>query len=147
MDLLKIRKTSEGVTAVLCPKEGRILIPLGCWIGFDLDGTLAAVEDCSPPFPIGKPLPRMMARVFELLDAGVDVKIFTARANDPGQVVRVNAWLDAQGIGHLPVTATKDFMMIRCFDDRAIQVLSSADKLLSETSLIPDLRKQLCPKK
>ena len=91
------------------------------WIGVDFDGTLA--EHNSPQsIELGAPIPRMWQRVRRMLDKGWTVKIMTARANEPHEVERVQAWLRRHNLPVLEVTATKDYGMIALFDDRAISV-------------------------
>lgn len=94
------------------------------WIGIDLDGTLADTrhkEAKSHPYPCGEPIPGTMYRLKELLKLGITVKIFTARATLPDQKIQAQEWLEKQGLGHLEITATKDFSCIEMWDDRAIQ--------------------------
>lgn len=92
------------------------------WIGVDLDGTLAEYHGWSET--IGKPVPAMMARVYAWLHKpGLTVKIFTARADRPSEVVKIKAWMEANGLPDLEVTNVKDMFMIELWDDRAIQVI------------------------
>src|SRR3974377_1527008 len=59
------------------------------WIGVDLDGTLSrddAEGHFLPPYPLGEPIPEMIAMVKSLLAAGVTVKIFSARACEPESI-------------------------------------------------------------
>lgn len=95
----------------------------------DLDGTLAHYDGWRGPHHIGPPVPAMLARVKQWLDDDlVDVRIFTARANDPDQVPVVVEWC-VQHIGvELVVTATKDFAMIALWDDRCVQVEPNTGK-------------------
>ncbi|WP_028454605.1 hypothetical protein [Chitinilyticum litopenaei] len=94
---------------------------MGKWTGVDLDGTLAThhgyMDGC-----IGEPIKPMLDRVRELIAAGREVRIFTARASDPNQVQHVRAWLSAQGLGELAITNVKDFDMVELYDDRAMRV-------------------------
>ena len=99
------------------------------WIGFDLDGTLATYTGWQGPHHIGDPIPPMIAKVKELLTAGVDVRIFTARVCSkcsPEEIAiaeqTIKAWCK-QHIGQeLLITAEKDWGMIEYYDDRAIGV-------------------------
>ncbi len=93
------------------------------WIGVDLDGTLAYYDGWRGPHHIGPPVPAMLARVKQwVADDVVDVRIFTARANDPEQAAAVVEWC-VHHIGvELVVTATKDYGMIALWDDRCVQV-------------------------
>ena len=93
------------------------------WIGVDLDGTLALHTGSSGPNHIGAPVPAMVWRVRAWLAAGYAVKIFTARANDPGSHELIRAWLVRAGLpSDLPITATKDYNLVEFWDDRAVQV-------------------------
>jgi hypothetical protein len=64
----------------------------------------------------------MVEMVKSLLVAGVTVKIFSARACEPESIPVIQAWAKKHGLGCLAVTNTKDFGLIRFYDDRAIQV-------------------------
>src|SRR5688572_22863629 len=52
------------------------------WIGVDLDGTLAYHDPQQGLDPIGKPIEATLFRVRQWLDAGIEVRIFTARAGE-----------------------------------------------------------------
>ena len=96
------------------------------WVGFDLDGTLSRTDNAGhfqPPYPLGDPVPNMVATLKSLLQAGVRVKIFSARACEPANIPVVQAWAEKNGLGRLEVTNSKDFDLIRFYDDRAIQIL------------------------
>lgn len=118
----------------------------GEWVGVDLDGTLSQWP--IPNFPdIGPPIPAMVARVHALLNAGVEVRIFTARvcsAQDPDftadQQRRVEAWCEVHLGRRLPVTANKDFRMVCLFDDRAVTVEQNTGALLSMPAALQALR-------
>jgi|SRR5581483_6892202 len=103
------------------------------WIGVDLDGTLATYEHGSfHPHKLGEPIPKMVERVKAWLDAGIEVKVFTARVSHDG--TREGRWIAAQAankirdwtekhIGvRLNVTCSKDYDMLELWDDRAVQV-------------------------
>lgn len=102
------------------------------WIGVDLDGTLAHYETGDGVDSIGKPIPLMVKYVKEnYLDHGTTVKIMTARvggddeAEIMAQMKMISDWtLEVFGV-RLEVTATKDFKMIRLYDDRARQVITN----------------------
>lgn len=108
------------------------------WIGFDLDGTLAVYNPGDGVDTIGAPVPAMVHRLQWYLQAGYDCRIVTARVAVTGernpegiaddqlfadrQREMIGAWcLDNVG-SVLPVTATKDFRMIRLYDDRAVRI-------------------------
>jgi len=100
----------------------------GSWIGVDLDGTLAHYDGWKGPEHIGEPVPIMMARVKTWLAQGRRVKIMTARASDPAQVVHVKKWLVKHVGIELEVTNVKDFQMVELWDDRAVQVIPNTGR-------------------
>lgn len=106
------------------------------WIAVDLDGTLAEYSGWQGELHIGAPIPAMVARVRAWLDAGREVRIFTARAAgggrasaDPAVIAgTIQAWCN-EHIGQvLPITATKDYGMIELWDDRAVQVIANTGR-------------------
>jgi len=99
------------------------------WVGFDLDGTLAHDSGWKGPQHIGPPIPEMMQRLQKLVQEGQRVKIFTARACVPQNIPPVKEWLRAQGLPDLEVTCTKDFEMLYCYDDRAVEVITNTGRL------------------
>lgn len=102
----------------------------------DLDGTLAENYDWKGIEVIGKPIKPMMDRVKRWLENGINIKIFTARANDPRSIPYVKKWLKEQGLPDLEVTNIKGMDMTYIFDDRAIQVEKHKGNLLGDTSNI-----------
>lgn len=95
------------------------------WIGVDLDGTLASDDQPSgfyDPEYIGPPVESMLKRVKDWLAQGIEVRIFTARANDSIACHAVRRWTLKHFGVELPVTATKDYSMIALWDDRAVAV-------------------------
>lgn len=105
------------------------------WVGVDLDGTLAEQLEWDGPedWRIGPPIPKMVALVKKMLRAGVDVRIFTARAGGPHTNERHLALIEDWCIKHigraLPITATKNYMMTTLYDDRAIRVEHNTGEL------------------
>ena len=102
------------------------------WVGVDLDGTLARNDGfvrTAPPYPLGQPIPAMIEMVRSLQQAGVVVKIFTARACEPASIPAIQDWAEAHELGRLAVTNQKDFDLIRYYDDRAIQMIPDAGLL------------------
>jgi hypothetical protein len=99
------------------------------WIGVDLDGTLAhdlgnnrgnrSLEQ------IGSPIKPMLNRLRKWIAEGKTVKIFTARASSPKQVVMVKKWLASYGLPDLEVTNVKDLRMVELWDDRCVQVMTN----------------------
>lgn len=110
------------------------------WYAFDLDGTLAEYNGWVNERHIGKPIPKMVAKAKELIAAGKDVRIFTARVSGdrqgiaPGETATIiQDWTEEHLGKRLPVTATKDFGMICLYDDRAIQVFPNEGTVLEES--------------
>lgn len=93
------------------------------WIGVDLDGTLAEYGGWKGADDIGKPIPAMVNRVLDWLNAGQEVRIFTARASIPEQIPPVVEWCKLHLGREIPVTNVKDFGMTELWDDRAVRVL------------------------
>ena len=73
----------------------------------------------------------MLAMVKSLLEAGVTVKIFSARACEPESIPTIQEWTLRHGLGRLEVTNKKDFDLIRFFDDRAIQIVPNEGKAVN----------------
>lgn len=106
------------------------------WIGVDLDGTAAFYEGWKGIEHIGDPIPAMRERILQWIEGGQPLKIFTARvycgeSGEPegdrfrdAQLARrvIEKWCLKHFGVILPVTCTKDFSMIRLYDDRAVQV-------------------------
>ena len=95
------------------------------WIGVDLDGTLARDLGSSRWDQIGSPIEPMLNRVKRWIAEGRTVKIFTARASSPRQVMAVKEWLASCGLPDLEVTNVKDLQMIELWDDRCVQVTTN----------------------
>lgn len=106
------------------------------WIGVDLDGTLAEYESGQWP-KIGKPIPKMLARVKRWLEDGEEVRILTARAaHGDEEIDRVADWL--QNVAELPalqITAMKDPDMDVLWDDKAVQVKPNTGEPIVDESL------------
>jgi len=112
------------------------------WIGVDLDGTLAFYDTWQDdPCSIGAPIPVMVERVRGWIRQGYEVRIVTARVGpslglkgiDRSAITKaIEDWTERY-IGHrLQVTCTKDFQMIRLYDDRACQVEKNTGRLIGE---------------
>jgi hypothetical protein len=95
------------------------------WIGVDLDGTLARDLGSARGDDIGSPIEPMLIRVQKWIAEGRTVKIFTARASSPRQVVAIKEWLASCGLPDLEVTNVKDLHMIELWDDRCVQVTTN----------------------
>ncbi len=101
------------------------------WIGVDLDGTLAVYSGWKGLMHIGLPVPTMVQRVGKWLDQGFEVRVFTERASEPdaikrtAAILRIQDWLEEQGLPRLEVTCVKDFHMIQLWSGRAVQVIEN----------------------
>lgn len=99
------------------------------WIGVDLDGTLAEYNGFIAPEHIGKPVQAMIGRVLFWRSMGMDVRIFTARANPhvyPEQTApflkAIRDWMLVHLGEVLPVVYEKCPHMHALWDDKAIHV-------------------------
>ncbi len=104
----------------------------GPWMGVDLDGTLAIWDNRSSLNRIGPPIPAMLSYVRSMVDNGIRVKIFTARAGDPDQIPKIEKWLAKNGLPGLEITNVKDYYMERLYDDRAVQVEQNTGRIISK---------------
>ena len=102
------------------------------WIGVDLDGTLAYYDDRSSIEEVGAAIPDMLALVKKMINNGLRVKIFTARATDPEQLPLIRKWLKANGLPELEITNIKDYYMQKLYDDRCVQVEKNTGRLIRE---------------
>jgi hypothetical protein len=100
------------------------------WTGVDLDGTLARDNGFSGMDRIGEPVPAILALVRKMLNNGIRIKIFTARAGDPEQIPIIRQWLKDNNLPDLEITNTKDYQMQRLYDDRCIQVERNTGRLI-----------------
>lgn len=118
------------------PKSGEAFDPIlpSIWTGVDLDGTLAHWDHSSSIRTVGEPVPEMLKLVKRMVNHGIRVKIFTARAQDPDQLPIIKEWLKKHGLGGLEITNVKDYGMQRLYDDRAIQVEKNTGRLIVDKS-------------
>jgi len=99
-------------------------------IAVDLDGTLAkTVPGKFQADVIGKPVPKMLARVRRWLREGRKVVIFTARAADKRNIPYVENWLVENDLPELEITNEKIPSMVRFYDDRAERVLKDTGEI------------------
>lgn len=120
------------------------------WIGVDLDGTLALYSDWRGPGHIGAPIPLMVERVKAWLEAGEDVRIFTARVSGAADIaaearIHIENWCEVHLGRVLPVTCEKDYACKQIWDDRAVQVEPNTGLVLSgeaPSGLTVDIRNQ-----
>lgn len=114
------------------------------WIAVDFDGTLAKY-DPAKGLELGEPIAPMVSLVRAFLDDGYEVRIFTARVGCSGhssehgtdneefcahQRSIIQDWCEKHIGVRLEVTATKDFKMMRLYDDRAIRVEEDTGRFL-----------------
>lgn len=112
------------------------------WIGIDLDCTLAEYHGWPDDGGVGKPIPKMVERVKQMLSEGRRVKIFTARVGPhptdtqesrARQLGIIQRWcLEHLGVV-LEVTCTKDYGMVELWDDRCVQVVPNTGETLAES--------------
>lgn len=107
------------------------------WIGVDFDGTLAEYHGWTDSWHAGQPIMPMVERVQEWLQAGIDVRIVTARASrEVGPASRVesdqviNDFCQLHFGRTLPITAEKGLGMIQLWDDRAVHVETNTGRIL-----------------
>lgn len=106
------------------------------WIGVDLDGTLAVYTEWKGIDHIGEPVAEIVLLVKSLLSAGVEVRIFTARMQEPDAQPHIEAWC-LQHLGQvLPVTDRKDFSMAFLIDDSVVAVERNTGQFLHD---VPNL--------
>lgn len=113
------------------------------WIGVDLDGTLAHYDDFHGLDHIGQPIPAVLARVKEWIADGIDVRIFTARANPIGLkqseyvagIAAIERWCIEHIGRELPITCTKDYAMHELWDDRCVCVERNTGRILGRNSM------------
>jgi hypothetical protein len=102
------------------------------YIAVDLDGTLAYYKGYKGDEVIGKPIPLMLNKVKSWLKEGKDVRIFTARAHKKENILRIQEWLEEQGLPRLVVTNIKAPQMDEFWDDKAIQIIKNTGMTLRE---------------
>lgn len=125
-------RSSMGREVASAPKKDETQrLPRG-WTGVDLDGTLACYEPRASYGRIGEPVPAMLALVKKMINNGMRVKIFTARADDPKQLPIIRKWLTNNGLPELEITNVKDYGMLRLYDDRCIQVEHNTGRLIMD---------------
>jgi hypothetical protein len=106
------------------------------WYGFDLDHTLAKYDGWRGPAHIGEPIEPMMQLVRSFLNAGHEVRIFTARVTirEDGQheIARkaIEEWTETHFGIRLKVTNVKDYGLIKLYDDRAVGVQENTGRFI-----------------
>ena len=114
----------------------------GAWVGVDLDGTLAEAgglyteNGCYDLTHVGKPVQAILTLVKDLLAAGVQVKIFTARVEFGAGIYRpIEIWMGMQGLPCLPITNKKDLRCVGLVDDIAFGVAWNQGRLRGSASV------------
>lgn len=102
----------------------------------DLDGTLAEYHGWRGYDDVGKPIQPMMDRVKKWISEGIEVIIFTARAEDPDAIPAVIKWLEDNDLPELEITCIKSGDIERFYDDRAIQVRKNTGEILGDESIV-----------
>lgn len=103
------------------------------WVGVDLDGTLAEYTKWQGITHIGNPIKPMVEYVQDLIESGIEVRIFTARCQEGAIAIDcIKVWC-LRNIGYdLKVTDRKDFAMVFLVDDRAVAVEKNTGKFLNQ---------------
>lgn len=130
------------------------------WVGVDFDGTLAEYTSWVSGSHVGHPVKPMIERVQRWLQAGREVRIFTARIHPLDRCVwpddkrelhgtfiensrEDTCWESIEAIRkfckqhvgfYLPITNVKDFGMIELWDDRAVQVRPNTGEQVGEST-------------
>ncbi len=90
-----------------------------CWVGVDLDGTLAFYDGYTHHTKIGHPIPTMIERVKQWLTARItghdEQRAWEAEA-------AIKRWCKEHIGQQLEVTCTKDLYCLELWDDRAVGV-------------------------
>jgi len=98
------------------------------YVAFDLDGTLAEFDFekwSKDTGYIGKPIQRVMDMIKGYIAKGVDVKIFTARAEFEADRANIAKWLVDNGLPELEITNVKTYAMVKLYDDNCVQIFSN----------------------
>lgn len=111
------------------------------WVGVDLDGTLAVYDKWRGIDHIGEPIWPVVKYVMSLIEAGVEVRIVTARVQEgPAAVHVIEQWWYKHIADFLvPITDKKDFGMIFLIDDRAVTVEKNTGKFLVEPPALQEI--------
>lgn len=95
----------------------------------DWDGTICEYHGWLGPGLFGKPITLMVNRIREWLARGTVVKVVTARAVAPDDVVAIEEKCVELFGRKLPVTDRKDFRMRELWDDRAVRVEKNTGRI------------------
>ena len=85
----------------------------------------------------------MVDRVWDWVEAGETVIIYTARLShpdcDPRQIEYIHNWLALRGLPKLRVTCVKDYRVNEFWCDRAVSVETNTGRAFSWNNEVPDL--------
>ncbi len=96
------------------------------WFGVDFDGTLVEYHGWKGIEHMGKTIKPMIDRVRQWLKEGITVKLFTARASEGEEQIKIlKKWMIDNGLPELEVTNVKDMYMKVLWDDRCVQVIKN----------------------
>lgn len=101
-------------------------------IAIDLDGTLATYYGWEGTGVIGDIVPSIKKLIFDLIDEGEEVEIFTARADDLNEVLAIKKWLKENKLPNLEITNIKKKKFKKFYDDRAITVMKNTGVILTK---------------
>ena len=103
-------------------------------IALDLDGTLAHYDGWQGVEHIGAPITEMMTKVYQWLDEGHDITIFTARVSVESEAEEaarhIIQWLADNNLPPFPITCIKHKHFELFVDDRAKGVLKNCGVFL-----------------
>lgn len=109
-------------------------------VAVDFDGVLHPdLSEWKNQYPPDSPISGAQEFVQSLLDLGLQVVIFTARANDPAVRWGIIVWLNVWGFPLVEVSATKPFAGIY-IDDRGFRFDGSFEKALKFVSSVDNWR-------
>lgn len=139
----------------------RRLAAEGGWIGVDFDGTMFTYDKWVGWNVFGKPIKPMIDRIHDWLNAGIEVRVVTARIGLPDSFdhldqpvysarrmtkcrvtgiyfsdrmmeLEIQKHCLINGLSRLRVQCYKDVNMITLYDDRAVQVIPNTGQTLAE---------------
>lgn len=121
----RVKANREDVTVVTPPAKGTTVgtpgheTPSTGAIAVDLDKTIALFDKWEGPTVIGAPIAPQVDQVKQMLANGVDIWIYTARADHPEAIPAIQKWCK-EHIGQvLPITNVKYSSFSKFIDDRA----------------------------
>jgi len=96
------------------------------WVAVDLDGCLAHYDGWKGVEHIGEPIIMVRDYVKNLIDNGVEVRIFTARVQEGEKaILPIQKWCYKHLGKSLDVTDRKDMDMVCIIDDRALNPMTN----------------------